>query len=108
MECAYSGREQRAMPSRRANFNSERFRCATTDLSLSAGAKVPTVEEGECFERCVGDARDLHRSRVRAYERPQRGICGRLDVTVWVRNRLPVWVAAELIEGSLDLLEEAR
>jgi hypothetical protein len=45
---------------------------------------------------------------VRSYERLQRGIGGSLDVTVWGGDWLPVWVAAELIEGSLDSLEEAR
>lgn len=39
MERAHSSREERAMPSRHADFNGVRFCCATMDLQLSAGAK---------------------------------------------------------------------
>lgn len=95
------------MPSRRADVNSVRFRCATTDLHLSAGAKIPPVEEDKCFERCVVEARDPHGSPMRAHERPQRGIGGSFDVTVWSGDGLPVRVAAGLLEGGFDPVEEA-
>ncbi|KIK87644.1 hypothetical protein OC70_04215 [Micrococcus luteus] len=65
------------------------------------------VEEDQCFEWCVGDARDPHGSPSRACEFPQTGISAGFDVTVWGGDGLPVGVVGGLVEGGFDSLEEA-